>query len=294
MPPLEQLMRLYQHQGWNNPESIRQDIQAGGWQGKAQGYNLPQQQFAGPNPQQPQGIGQNIQQGLGNAYQWAIDRANQVGSTFVPELARITQKFGIKSPYDVFSGGVNTGTDLAVKEGTPVVVPTGRWRVLQTYGDASKPGFIGDNTNSGYGNSVLLQNLDTGEKLRFSHLSQVGVRTGDVVGGRTIALSGKTGNVTGPHLDVEYYDARGKLADPMKSPYIKQKIMAMQQPAPTQSFQSEPAMGAEPMRQKQAKAPEPPPVSTYFTAPRKPKGDISNAFFPQSQPDEIGVVPDMT
>ncbi len=299
MPPLEVLQQLYRHQGWNNPAAIQADINAGGWRGKAQGYNLPQSQPQVLGSQAPQNflsqMGNAFQQGLGNTYDWAIQKANEVGSTFVPQLARITQQFGIKSPYDVFSGGVNTGTDLAVKEGTPVIVPSGRWRVLQTYADAHRPGFIGNAENSGYGNSVLLQNLDTGEKLRFSHLSQVGVRTGDVVGGRAVGLSGKTGNVTGPHLDVEYYDTKGKLADPMKSPYIKQKIEAMQRPMPTQQFQSPQPIGPEPMQSRQqAQKPPEPQIQTYFTAPRKPKGDMSDAFFKMPQySDEIGITPGM-
>jgi len=73
-----------------------------------------------------------------------------------------------------------------------------------------------------YGNSILVQNTETGEKLRFSHLSEVAVNEGDLLDtGTYIGKSGKTGNTTGAHLDLEYYTSKGGLADVMKSPYGK-------------------------------------------------------------------------
>lgn len=228
--------------GWNNPQAAMQDFQRTGGQGKqtqtiptgyrpSAGYQMqPQQAFSGAS----QGsFMQPIQQGLGQAYDWATQQAQKLGTAFLPFAAPITQAFGNVNPgVEVFNkSGTNTGTDFGVKEGTPVVLPSGRWRVVSSFNQARGPGHIGDNTNSGYGNSILVQNMDTGEKLRYSHLSQVGVRPGDLVGGQVIGLSGRTGNVTGPHLDLEYYDAKGKLGDPLKSPYMQQKIMAMQKPA---------------------------------------------------------------
>lgn len=224
--------------GWNNPQAAMQDFQRTGGQGKQTqtiptGYRPPQGQVLGASTQQG-GFMQPIQQGLGQVYDWATQQAQNLGTAFLPMAAPITQAFGNHNPsVEVFNkSGTNTGTDFGVKSGTPVVLPSGRWRVVSAFNQARDPGHIGDNTNSGYGNSILVQNMDTGEKLRYSHLSQVGVRPGDLVGGQVIGLSGQTGNVTGPHLDLEYYDAKGKLGDPLKSPYMQQKIMAMQRPAP--------------------------------------------------------------
>lgn len=145
-------------------------------------------------------------------------------SSILGTKAPITQAFGNYNPnIEVFSkSGVNSGTDFGVGEGTPVAVPDGQWKVLQTYDKAQGKGYIGNKENSGYGNSVLVQNPATGEKLRLSHLSQVGVKEGDVIeGGSIIGASGSTGNVTGAHLDLEFFNALGQLADILQSSYAK-------------------------------------------------------------------------
>lgn len=137
-------------------------------------------------------------------------------------LPPVTQTFGQKSKYDVFSGGVNYGVDFGVKTGTPVGLPPGEWRVVDAYGGAVNNGYIGNKTNNGYGNSVLVKNTKTGESLRLSHLSQVGVKSGQIIpGGTVIGTSGKSGNVTGDHLDVEYRNSSGKLNDVLQTPYSR-------------------------------------------------------------------------
>ena len=116
-------------------------------------------------------------------------------------------------------GGRNIGTDIAIPVGTELAVPTGEWKVIDTK-TGVKGGNITDYKKTPYGNSIFVQNTQTGEKLRFSHLSQVDVSKGDIIDtGTYIGKSGKTGNTTGAHLDLEYYDNNGKLADVMKSKY---------------------------------------------------------------------------
>jgi len=139
-------------------------------------------------------------------------------------LPRITQPFGVKNPkVEKFSrGGINRGVDLATKTGTPLYVPEGSWKVANVFSGAKKRGYIGNRENGGYGNSVLLVNTQTGEKLRMSHLSQVGVKSGQVISsGQLVAKSGWTGNSSGPHLDLEYYKSNGKLADATRTKYVK-------------------------------------------------------------------------
>lgn len=135
----------------------------------------------------------------------------------------VTQPYGNVNPgVERFSrGGVNTGVDIGVPKNTPVSLPSGQWKVLKAFNGA-KSGYVGDNENSGYGNSILVQNLDTGEQLRFSHLNQLNIPSEVMKGGQIIGLSGATGNVTGPHLDITYKDAKGNLGDFMSTPYANQ------------------------------------------------------------------------
>lgn len=134
--------------------------------------------------------------------------------------AAITQRFGNRNKIEIFSKGVNTGTDFRAAVGTPLRLPPGEWDILNTYDTARGRGRIGDRTNQGYGNMVLAGNRETGDILRFSHLRDIEVKRGDIVqGGLTIGSTGATGNVTGPHLDLEYYDNTGRLRDIMQSPY---------------------------------------------------------------------------
>lgn len=129
----------------------------------------------------------------------------------------ITQRFGNINPIEVYSGGVNYGTDIGVDKGTKVALPPGKWKVVEAYNGAQEGQKA---ANRGYGNSILVQNTETGEKLRFSHLSQVGIQQGAVVdGGNIVGATGNTGNSTGPHLDLEYYDNNGKVMDILNSPY---------------------------------------------------------------------------
>lgn len=142
--------------------------------------------------------------------------------SILPQNAKITQQFGQKSQYDVFSGGRNYGVDFAIKAGTPLALPPGQWQVVEAQGGDTGKGFIGNKSNRGYGNSILAVNTETGEQLRFSHLNGVNVQPGKVYGGGTvIGASGATGNVTGAHLDLEYKNAQGRLSDILKSPYAR-------------------------------------------------------------------------
>lgn len=135
--------------------------------------------------------------------------------------APITQAFGNVNPdVEVMSGGVNNGVDYGFKYGDPVKAPLGTWVVADSYSGDTAHGYIGNNSNSGYGNSVVLKNPQTGEEIRLSHLASNFAKPGAIVhGGSLVGLVGDTGNATAPHLDAEYKDASGNYADISKTPY---------------------------------------------------------------------------
>ena len=148
-----------------------------------------------------------------------------------PSKFEITQKFGNRNDIEQFSGGINNGTDFATPEFTPVYLPKGKWEVLDAYNQA-EGGYLGDATNQGWGNSVLVKNHDTGEQLRMSHLSRVGVDKGQIIDGGMVGLTGATGNNTGPHLDAEYYNPDGSLGDIEQTDYMNSLFDEGQPEAP--------------------------------------------------------------
>jgi murein DD-endopeptidase MepM/ murein hydrolase activator NlpD len=93
------------------------------------------------------------------------------------------------------------GIDLEVPEGTEVYAARSG-RVL----------FAGQ--RGGYGLSVVLQH-DHGYRTIYAHLSEIFVYRGQFIeGGQRLALSGNTGNSTGPHLHFEILHD-GKPLDPL-------------------------------------------------------------------------------
>ncbi|MFC1410635.1 M23 family metallopeptidase [Streptacidiphilus sp. N1-12] len=89
-----------------------------------------------------------------------------------------------------YAAGYHTGTDFAVDVGTPV--------------DAIGAGtVVSAGWQTSYGNAVVLK-LSGGDYALYAHLSAFKVSAGEhVSAGQRIALSGNTGNSTGPHLHFE-------------------------------------------------------------------------------------------
>ncbi|WP_344670653.1 M23 family metallopeptidase [Catenulispora yoronensis] len=94
---------------------------------------------------------------------------------------------------------LHTGQDFAVPTGTKVVAITDGTVIEANYAGA-------------FGNRIVIQHPD-GSETWYCHLSVIKVRSGKVAAGQIIALSGDTGNSTGPHLHFEYHPP-GQ-ADPM-------------------------------------------------------------------------------
>lgn len=85
---------------------------------------------------------------------------------------------------------MHRGVDLAVPLGTPVAAM-----------ESGTVEFAGE--MSGYGLVVILHHGGTLRTI-YGHLSQISVKRGDrIEGHQVIALSGQTGDATGPHLHFE-------------------------------------------------------------------------------------------
>lgn len=106
---------------------------------------------------------------------------------------RITQKFG-KNPdrYKKFGLLGHNGIDIGLPMKTQVIAPHGGTVIEATFDP------------SGYGNYIKIVNEKEGSVL--AHLSSFQVKVGETVSeGEPVALSGNSGNSTGPHLHWGYF-----------------------------------------------------------------------------------------
>ncbi|MEV4917858.1 M23 family metallopeptidase [Streptomyces tirandamycinicus] len=89
----------------------------------------------------------------------------------------------------------HSGQDFAVPVGTPVKAVSS--------GVVVKAGPNGGGDGSAYGNAVVIKHAN-GKYSQYAHLSKINVNVGQTVNtGKLIALSGNTGNSSGPHLHFE-------------------------------------------------------------------------------------------
>lgn len=122
---------------------------------------------------------------------------------------RISQPYGKPNPR--YLAGYHTGIDYACKVGTRVKsVADGKvLRVLQS---------------KAYGITVVVRSKHDGKFYRnyYCHLKAPLVKRGQKVKqGEVIALSGNTGNSTGPHLHLETRERPYRYRNNCKNPFIK-------------------------------------------------------------------------
>ncbi|WP_314225407.1 M23 family metallopeptidase [Streptomyces zaehneri] len=89
----------------------------------------------------------------------------------------------------------HSGQDFAVPSGTKVMAAHG--------GTVVKAGGNGAGDGPAYGNAIVIKHAN-GVYSQYAHLSHISVKVGQIVKtGQKIALSGNTGNSSGPHLHFE-------------------------------------------------------------------------------------------
>lgn len=126
----------------------------------------------------------------------AIEEKIEVGTrnigTGTGDLLVPVEDYVLTSSFKWRWGRLHGGIDLAVPEGTAVHAA-----------DNGKVILADDSDTTGYGNYIILDHQN-GQKTVYAHNSELLVTEGDIVSkGDTIALSGNTGNSTGPHMHFE-------------------------------------------------------------------------------------------
>ena len=106
-------------------------------------------------------------------------------------IAPVTE-YRFTSAFKFRNGRWHKGVDLAVSEGTPVYAADNGKVIVSEWSDS-------------YGNYIIIDHQN-GLKTLYAHNSALLVNVGDTVTkGRQIALSGNTGNSTGPHVHFEVH-----------------------------------------------------------------------------------------
>ena len=123
--------------------------------------------------------------------------------------ARITNPYGKPNPR--YAAGVHTGIDYGCAVGSKIVsIADGK--VMKVF------------SNKAYGRVVIVRSKTDGKFYQnwYCHLSAPKVRAGQrVKAGQLIALSGNTGNSTGPHLHLETRTRPYLYRNHAKNPWIK-------------------------------------------------------------------------
>lgn len=115
-----------------------------------------------------------------------VERGTSTPPTYIKPL--VGGRFS--SPYGSRWGRMHKGVDWACSVGTAIKASSG--------GTVASAGWV-----NGYGYCITISHPD-GKKTRYAHLSKILVSAGErVKQGEKIALSGNTGNSTGPHLHFE-------------------------------------------------------------------------------------------
>lgn len=119
-----------------------------------------------------------------------------------PVKGRITSKFGARPHPVTKEPDFHNGIDIAVSLNTQVIAPA-NGKVVNIYENAQG------------GKQLILEHSD-GIRTGYAHLSSYNVVRGqNIKAGQIVALTGNTGQSTGPHLHLTV-TVKGKKVDPEK------------------------------------------------------------------------------
>ncbi|MEU0631816.1 M23 family metallopeptidase [Streptomyces sp. NPDC005989] len=141
------------------------------------------------------------------AEQAAAKKAAAVKKAAAAKKAALKKTHGWETPvsrYELSASFGNDGSRWAHKHsGQDFAVPIGTKVEAAHSGTVVKAGPNGGGDGPAYGNAVVIKHAN-GTYSQYAHLSKIEVRIGEAVKtGEKIALSGNTGNSSGPHLHFE-------------------------------------------------------------------------------------------
>ena len=121
-----------------------------------------------------------------------------------PVRGKVSSRFGTRVNPITKKKEFHNGIDIAVPEGTGV--------------RSAGSGVIANVYTSDIGGVQMILRLDSGMVAGYAHLQKAKVRKGDRVGsGQVIALSGRSGKVTGSHLHFSLRDKSGEYINPERA-----------------------------------------------------------------------------
>ncbi|MCX4395873.1 MULTISPECIES: M23 family metallopeptidase [unclassified Streptomyces] len=137
----------------------------------------------------------------------AAKKAAAIKKAAAAKKAALKKAHGWEAPvsrYELSASFGNDGSRWAHKHsGQDFAVPIGTKVEAAHAGTVVKAGPNGGGDGPAYGNAVVIKHAD-GTYSQYAHLSKIEVRIGEAVKtGEKIALSGNTGNSSGPHLHFE-------------------------------------------------------------------------------------------
>jgi murein DD-endopeptidase MepM/ murein hydrolase activator NlpD len=136
------------------------------------------------------------------AFDHLIPAPEWSGNFFAPVPSEVSETFGTSRTFNGTQASVHRGTDFRAPSGTAV--------------HASNAGEVVLARELYYEGNCVVIDHGLGFMTMYMHLSKFEVKEGDKVEkGQTIALSGGTGKVTGPHLHMSIR-WNGEYLDPMK------------------------------------------------------------------------------